>query len=324
MNTQYCWPSRPASAIAGPRNLRRWELKILPHEKPEEFQDEARVREVLAGFVDIDAIELWRSAVYRFHALVAAQWNRNRIFLLGDCAHQMPPFLGQGMCAGIRDAANLIWKLLLVEKSGISPVVLSTYQDERKTHVQNVVAQAKELGLVIGELDVAAAIARDARLRGERVSGEPARHRLIPPLTRGLIDRDHRGEPAKAAGSLFPQPRVATADGRIALLDDILPPAFLVISSTMDAQAALGERETAILRRVGAVRVVLHSDAGDIDALDHDVIALTAKDRLFANWLAETEATAALVRPDRYVYGVASTAADLARLIGRLEGGLFG
>ena len=193
MNTQYCWPSRPASAIAGPRNLRRWELKILPHEKPEEFQDDARVREVLAGFVDIDAIELWRSAVYRFHALVAAQWNRNRIFLLGDCAHQMPPFLGQGMCAGIRDAANLIWKLLLVEKSGVSRTVLSTYQDERKTHVQNVVAQAKELGLVIGELDVEAATARDARLRAERISGEPARHRLIPPLTRGLIDRDHRG-----------------------------------------------------------------------------------------------------------------------------------
>jgi 3-(3-hydroxy-phenyl)propionate hydroxylase len=324
MNTQYCWPSRPASAIAGPRNLRRWELKILPHEKPEEFQDEARVREVLAGFVDIDAIELWRSAVYRFHALVAAQWNRNRIFLLGDCAHQMPPFLGQGMCAGIRDAANLVWKLLLVEKAGVPPAVLRTYQDERKTHVQSVVAQAKELGLTIGELDVDIATKRDARLRAERSEGEPARHRLIPPLTQGLIDRDQRGAPTKAAGSLFPQPRVATADGRIALLDDILPPAFLVISSTMDAQAALGERETAILRRVGAVRVVLHSDAGDIDALDHDVIALTAKDRLFANWLAETEATAALVRPDRCVYGVASTAADLARLIGRLEGGLFG
>ena len=249
MNTQYCWPSRPASAIAGPRNLRRWELKILPHEKPEEFQDEARVREVLAGFVDIDAIELWRSAVYRFHALVAAQWNRNRIFLLGDCAHQMPPFLGQGMCAGIRDAANLIWKLLLVEKSGVSRTVLSTYQDERKTHVQNVVAQAKELGLVIGELDVAAATARDARLRAERLSGEPARHRLIPPLTRGLIDRDHRGEPTKAAGSLFPQPRVAAADGRIALLDDILPPAFLVVSGGMDVQAALSDRELEILRR---------------------------------------------------------------------------
>src|SRR3954454_14521585 len=324
MNTQYCWPSRPASAIAGPRNLRRWELKILPHEKPEEFQDEARVREVLALFVDIDAIELWRSAVYRFHALVAAQWNRNRIFLLGDCAHQMPPFLGQGMCAGIRDAANLIWKLRLVEKSGASRSLLSTYQDERKTHVENVVAQAKELGLVIGDLDVATAIARDARLRAERVSGERARHRLIPPLTRGLIDRDHRGGPTKAAGSLFPQPRVAAADVRIALLDDILPPAFLVVSGSMDVQAALSDRELEILRRLGAVRVVLRSDADGIAADRRGVMTLATKDELFANWLVETGATAALVRPDRYVYGVAGSAPDLPRLVGELGRALFG
>jgi len=197
--------------------------------------------------------------------------------------------------------------------------VLSTYQDERKTHVQNVVAQAKELGLIIGELDVEAANKRDARLRAERTSGEPTRHRLIPPLTRGLIDRDHRGEPTRAAGSLCPQPRVETADGRIALMDDILPPAFLVISGTMDAQAALGERETAILRQLGAVRVVLRAEPDENNALDHDMITLTAKDALF-----ETEATAAVVRPDRYVYGVASTASDLARLIRNLEGALFG
>jgi 3-(3-hydroxy-phenyl)propionate hydroxylase len=302
----------------------RWELKILPHEKPEAFQDEARVREVLAGFVDIDAIEIWRSAVYRFHALVAAQWSCDRIFLLGDCAHQMPPFLGQGMCAGIRDAANLVWKLLLVEKAGVPPAVLRTYQDERKTHVQSVVAQAKELGLIIGELDVAAATKRDARLRAERTSGEPARHRLIPPLTRGLIDRADRGEPTRAAGSLFPQPQVETADGRITLMDDILPPAFLVVSSTMAAQAALCGRETAMLRRLGAVRVVLRSDTGEVETSDPDVITLTAKDELFANWLLENEATAAVVRPDRYVYGVAGAAADLARLIEHLAGALFG
>jgi 3-(3-hydroxy-phenyl)propionate hydroxylase len=287
------------------------------------------VREVLAPFVDIDAIELWRSAVYRFHALVAAQWNRNRIFLLGDCAHQMPPFLGQGMCAGIRDAANLIWKLLLVEKSGVSRTILSTYQDERKTHVQNVVAQAKELGLVIGELDVDAANKRDVRLRAERTSGEPPRHRLIPPLTRGLIDRDHRGEPGKAAGSLFPQPRVATADGRTALLDDILPPAFLVVSAGTEAQAALTDRELEMLRRLGAARVVLrsHADGNAVDDIAADAsgaMILVAKDELFANWLVETGATAAVVRPDRYVYGVAGSAPDLARLVGELGGALFG
>lgn len=159
---------------------------------------------------------------------------------------------------------------------------------------------------------------------GPRVSGEPARHRLIPPLTRGLIDRDHRGEPTKAAGSLFPQPRVATADGRIALLDDILPPAFLVVSGSVDAQAALSDRELEVLRRLGAVRVVLRLHADGIAADGRGVMTLAAKDELFANWLVETGATAAVVRPDRYVYGVAGSAPDLARLVGVLGGAMFG
>jgi 3-(3-hydroxy-phenyl)propionate hydroxylase len=186
-----------------------------------------------------------------------------------------------------------------------------------------VVAQAKELGLVIGELDVAAAIARDARLRTERVSGEPARHRLIPPLTRGLIDRDHRGEPAKAAGSLFPQPRVATADGRIALLDDILPPAFLVVSVSAEAQAGLSDRQLEMLRRLGALRVVLRPEADSIAGGNRDLMTLVAKDELFANWLIDTGASAAVIRPDRYVYGVASNATELVLLVNNLARTLF-
>jgi 3-(3-hydroxy-phenyl)propionate hydroxylase len=325
LNTQYCWPSRPASAIVGPRNLRRWELKILPHERPEEFHDQGHVLEVLSDFVDTGAIELWRSAVYRFHALVATQWRRNRIFLLGDCAHQMPPFLGQGMCAGIRDAANLIWKLLLVEKAGVSPSLLDTYQAERKMHVQNVVAQAKELGLIIGELDLEAAKERDARLRAERARGigETVRHRLIPRLTQGLIDRDERGRPTTAAGTVFPQPRVETTRGKTTLLDDILPSEFLVVSATIDPQTALGESELACLRRIGAVRLVLRSQ-GDPAPTENDIVAMTTKDGLFADWLAETGAVAAVVRPDRYVYGVAGTPAELVRLVGGLARSLLG
>jgi 3-(3-hydroxy-phenyl)propionate hydroxylase len=325
MNTQYCWPSRPASAITGPRDLRRWELKVLPHEQPEEFHDQARVREVLKDFIDVDAIELWRSAVYRFHALVAEDWRRGRIFLMGDGAHQMPPFLGQGMCAGIRDAANLIWKIILVEKTGASRALLDTYQEERKEHVRDVVAQAKALGLIIGELDLAAAQARDARLRAERTrsGGDPARHRLIPPLTGGLIDRTTQGPPGLAAGTLFPQPMVETVDGRTALLDDILPPVFLVVSRTADAQAGLSERNTATLRRLGAQRVLLGSPT-DTLAKSPDFTVLTEKDKLFAQWLDETSAVAAVVRPDRYVYGAARTAPELERLLDDLSGALFG
>src|SRR5262245_27879821 len=326
MNTQYCWPSRPASAITGPRNLRRWELKILPHENPETFHDQGRVLEVPKNFVDIDAIELWRSAVYRFHALVAAQWRRNRIFLLGDCAHQMPPFLGQGMCAGIRDAANLIWKLLLVDKAAVSPALLDTYEDERKVHVRNVVAQAKELGLIIGELDHEAARSRDARLRAERAAGtgETVRHRLIPPLARGLIARNQEGQPAPAAGTLFPQPEIETADACTALLDDVLPPAFLVVSDTLDAQVRLSERQLTFLGRVGAVRLVLQSPrAPHSRPAEPGIVLLMAKDDLFADWLTETGAVAAVIRPDRYVYGVARTPADLTQPVDELAGALF-
>jgi 3-(3-hydroxy-phenyl)propionate hydroxylase len=325
MNTQYCWPSRPASAIIGPRDLRRWELKILPHERPEEFHDQARVREVLKDFIDVDAIELWRSAVYRFHALVADRWSEGRIFLLGDCTHQMPPFLGQGMCAGIRDAANLVWKLLLVEKAGVSPALLDTYQEERKIHVKNVVAQAKDLGLIIGELDLAAAKERDRRLRAERArsGGDPLRHRLIPPLAGGFVDCDERGQPRAPAGTLFPQPTVETCDGRIALLDDILSPAFLVISRAFDVQSGLNKRELAILRRIGAVRVVLRS-RGDPSFAQDGVVTLVAQDGLYEQWLDETGTTVAIVRPDRYIYGGGRTDQDLSRLIDHLSSVLFG
>ena len=227
------------------------ELKILPHEKPEEFQDDARARRA-GGF-----------RRYRRHRALAigglpvscpgggAMEPQSDIPSRGLRA-PMPPFLGQGMCAGIRDAANLIWKLLLVEKSGSSdrPVHLP---GRAQTHVQNVVAQAKELGLVIGELDVEAATNAMRVCAPSAPAGNRRGHRSFR-RSRGLIDRDHRAEPTRAAGSLFPQPRVTTADGRIALPDDPLPPAFLVISSTMDAQAALGGRETAI--SAGSLRFV--------------------------------------------------------------------
>jgi 3-(3-hydroxy-phenyl)propionate hydroxylase len=326
MNTQYCFPSRPATAVTGPRNLRRWELKVLPHERPEEFHDQAHLRAVLNDFVEVDALELWRSAVYRFHALVADRWSQGRVFLLGDCAHQMPPFLGQGMCAGIRDAANLTWKLLLVEQNGASPALLASYQEERKVHVKNVVEQAKDLGLVIGELDLEAAKARDAMLRAQRArsGGDPVRHRLIPPLTGGLVDCDENGRPRSDAGQLFPQPTVTTSDGLTALMDDVLPPVFLVVSRTADAQSALNDEDLATLRRIGAQRVLLHSGADAEPTMrDGDIKVLTAQDQLFADWLEQTGAVAALVRPDRYVYGSARTPVELRRLTRTLSSSLF-
>jgi 3-(3-hydroxy-phenyl)propionate hydroxylase len=252
---QYCWPSRPATFVLGPGNLRRWEIKMLPGETPEEFGQADNVKRLLSRFVDADSVEIWRSAVYRFHALLAERWRHGRVFLLGDACHQTPPFLGQGMCAGIRDAANLAWKLALVLREGAPERLLDSYERERAPHVRRLVATAKEFGQIIGELDAAAARARDDRLRGqlERGEAETIRQRYIPDLTSGIIDQRPS---ALAAGALFVQPRVRQPGGA-ALLDDVLPFRFLIVTATADAQAWLTPGAHAKWRRLRGERVIL-------------------------------------------------------------------
>ena len=198
---QYCWPQRPATYVIGPGNLRRWEIKVLPGEDSAAFGNRDNVVKQLARFVDPTAIEVWRSAVYRFHALLAERWQCGRIILLGDAVHQTPPFLGQGMCAGIRDAANLAWKLALVLQGQADERLLASYEVERKPHVRTLVSLAKQFGEIIGELDPVAARARDAMLRGqlERGETETVRQRFIPGLTGGVIDKGPRGHAVRAA-----------------------------------------------------------------------------------------------------------------------------
>jgi 3-(3-hydroxy-phenyl)propionate hydroxylase len=319
---QYCWPSRPSTFVLGPGNLRRWEIKLLPGEVPEEFGQPDNVKRQLARFVDLDAVEIWRSAVYRFHALLAARWRDSRVFLLGDACHQTPPFLGQGMCAGIRDAANLAWKLALVLRDGASDALLDSYQRERAPHVRTLVATAKEFGQIIGELDANAARERDERLRGEleRGEAETIRQRYIPDLAAGVID-DRNG--AKGAGTLFVQPHVRRPGG-VALLDDVLPFRFLIVATDADALAGMTPAARAIWRRLGGERLVLHPPDRAGGALGGDARELIETNGLFANWAKSQGCTAAVVRPDRYVFGLARDAPELNRLVADVHRHVFG
>ncbi len=321
---QYCRPERPGTYIVGPGALRRWEIKLMPGEDPARFEDDAAVRQVLAGFVDVDALDLCRTAVYRFHALVARQWRFGRVFLMGDAAHQMPPFLGQGLCAAIRDTVNLVWKLDAVERLGAVASLLDTYGLERTPHVRTVVAHAKAFGLVIGELDPAAARQRDARLQAELASGqaETVRQKFIPGLAAGLIDLDAQQAPRAGAGDLFVQPWVrASADTPFQRLDDLVPPGFLLVAGSASALAWLTPAEALLLQRLGGHRLLI---AGDAPPPGDGTSVLVERDRLFADWLAGAGAHVALVRPDRYVYGTAGSPAELQRLLRQLDTALFG
>jgi len=314
---QYCWPSRPGTFVPGPGNLRRWEIKLLPGEDPEAAGAPDSIIRLLKGFTDISDLTIWRSAVYRFHALLGERWRDRRVLLMGDAVHQTPPFLGQGLCAGIRDAANLAWKLALVLRGDADDRLLDTYEIERKPHVRAVVASAKEFGAIIGELDPAAAAVRDAKLRADLKAGkaETVRQKFIPDLVSGLIARD-----AKLAGKLFVQPRVRSPDGKWQRLDDLLKPEFAIVAATSEPMAWPSEASLAGWRQLGGECVVI-ATSGEPSARD-GVLTVVESENLLGDWMRQNAVAAVVVRPDRYVYGAAENAEQLDRLLVHLLGSL--
>ena len=196
VSIQYCEPARPSTYLVGVGSHRRWELLLNPGEEPD-------VWGLLARWITPADAHLWRAASYRFHALVAREWRRGRVFLAGDAAHQQPPFTGQGMCQGIRDAANLSWKLHQVLAGKAKERLLDTYEIERRAHAKRLISIVKDIGSVIGERNEEKARARDRFLLAEaggKVVTVPRQH-LIPPLERGFLS----SRPHPANGTLFPK-----------------------------------------------------------------------------------------------------------------------
>ncbi len=312
-NTQYCWPSRPATFIRGPNRLKRWELKVLPGESPDGFRDPAHVKAAMKPYVDPEALDIWRSAVYRFHALVAERWRVQRVLLVGDAAHQTPPFLGQGMCSGLRDADGIAWRLVHILQHDFPASILDSYESERKPHVSALIETAKKFGLLIGELDEAKALARDAGMREDARKEGWIRHRqsLIPPLRSGLL-----AQASAASGRLCPQPRIRNEpQGEERLLFDVLPPRFAILATEPAMLDHLSAAAQAQCDRLAAVVMSIGQHEGDAPTW------LPASPVLhdFLQALAGTPRAAVIVRPDRYVYGIASSANELEALIDQLS-----
>ena len=291
-SVQFCDPERPATLVIGPGNHRRWEISLKEGEDPRLAATPEETWKLLARWITPADGELWRQASYRFHALVAQDWRRGRVFLAGDAAHQQPPFLGQGMCQGVRDVANLAWKLAAVLRGESGDALLDSYGVERKRHVIDLTTTIKSIGAVICERDPAKARARDAALLaqcGGQVRDQP-RQDVLPRLSEGCLAADDT-----ARGQLFPQPRVVGGDGAPVLLDALVGAGWrLVVDATLAGVAA------------GEVQAVVIGEGG-LQELDGVVRA----------WFARHGCHAALVRPDHYVFGVARDAAGVDGLLGQ-------
>lgn len=284
---QYCDPARPMTYcnVVGAR--RRWEIMVLPGDDREALLRPETLWSLVARWVRPGQARLERAAIYTFHSVIADGWRQGRLFLAGDACHQTPPFLGQGMCAGLRDAANLAWKLEAVLKGRAPDALLDSYETERKPHVRALIELAVRLGDIIQTTDPARAAERDAKFR----AGRPEVFELPPQQLGPGVFAPTPGSPA---GRPFPQPRLA--DGR--LLDELLGRRCAVIGDA----ATLGAASPATRgrwQRAGAT-VVDQPEAP------------------LREWLAAHDAQAVILRPDRYIVGVARTGAELDRLTDHL------
>jgi 3-(3-hydroxy-phenyl)propionate hydroxylase len=283
---QWCDPRRPTTHVqSGPRH-RRWEFMLLPGERPQDFADPARVWPMLEPWYTPEDGSLTRSTVYEFRSMLADRMRDERVLLAGDTAHLTPPFLGQGLCAGLRDAANLTWKLDLVLRGLAPDALLDTVEIERQPHTEWVIRFAVELGKVLCQLDPEAAANRDETLR----AAETPPPVEFPPLSAGLIHRGAEGSPDPLAGALGLQGVVAV-DGREGRFDDVVGRGWALIAAEGDPLEELGEPERDVLRALD-VTVASLETVRDVDS------------RL-SHWLRGHGAHAALVRPDFYLFGSA-------------------
>jgi len=307
LNIQVCDPVRPTTLVSGGPGRRRWEFMRLPGEDLDELNRVETAWRLLAPWNVTPAnARLERHTVYRFQARWVDGWRKGCVLLAGDAAHQMPPFAGQGMCSGIRDAANLAWKLDLVLAGRASKALLDTYASERIPHVAAVIDFSMALGKVICVADAEEAAARDALMTEAVASGR----QITPPPPLGIGSGLFRAADPQA-GKLFPQGRVRAPDGRSGLFDDVVGRGFALVAADGDPLAALDAESRAWFTAIGGVAAHVGADAPVRDL-----------DGTYARWFAAAGAKVALQRPDFYVFGTAATHDDGGRLVEDLRAAL--
>jgi len=273
---QLCDPARPMTVVNVGGARRRWEIMLMPGDDPERMADPDLFWPMMARWVGPDDARIERAAVYTFHSVVQEGWRRGKLLLAGDACHQTPPFLGQGMCAGMRDAGNLAWKLAAVLRERAPESLLDTYESERLPHVRAFIELAVTLGAVLQETDPAAAAARDARFAaGAQMFDFPQ-----PQLGPGC-----RADAPPPVGTIFPQPRLA--DGR--LMDEVIGQRFAIVGDAemlegLETPAALLPGvATDWLARHGSRAAILRPDRY-VFALANDRAALETHHRAAMNW----------------------------------------
>ncbi|MCI2809161.1 bifunctional 3-(3-hydroxy-phenyl)propionate/3-hydroxycinnamic acid hydroxylase MhpA [Eoetvoesiella caeni] len=308
-NGQICDPKRPLCLFQLGKSHRRFEYMVMPGEDRETLLRPEHAWETIRPWMAPDDADLIRQIIYTFKSGLASQWSKDRVFLVGDAAHLMPPFLGQGMCSGVRDAKNLAWKLDLVLKDKADAALLETYQQERSPHVKEIIDLAVQVGKISCMVDPEAAEARDQAFRDGAVPPPPP----FPILRDGLID--HSAEAHSVTGELGPQGQVRHL-GKEGRCDDVLGLGWQLISNfDVDELLSDGSRELLQLLETRVIRPIPVVDEPNVADAVVDI------DGTYFRYFSANNVSAILVRPDFYVFGGVQDKADIDALILRLRDG---
>jgi 3-(3-hydroxy-phenyl)propionate hydroxylase len=296
-----CDPRRPTPHMPAPGGRERWEFMLQPGESREELESPESIARLIAPWVNPLELEIERKAVYRFHARCCNRFSKGRTFLVGDAAHITPPFVGQGLVAGLRDGANLAWKLAWVLRGHASPAILETYDTERRPHAQAMINLAKLMGRLVMPKNKVAAFFIHGLMR--MLALTPSTRRYFEQLDikpknifkQGLFVQHRRGD-RLVRGSLFPQAWIRTLQKQIKLSDEALGDNLTLVGFGVDPLSLLTPDQIAAWEKMGGhfleVRPRGQRSGGRCDFIEdmnHEILPLAAKGTLVA------------VRPDRII-----------------------
>ncbi len=316
----YCNARRAVLDIPGPHQTRRFEFLLKDGEDEDAMMAPERVLALLRPFRGEQPTTIVRKIVYTFHARMAEKWRVGRVFLAGDAAHLTPPYAGQGLNSGVRDAHNLGWKLAAACRGRLGDAALDSYEAERRDHAWSLIKLALNLGVVMAPKN---------RLHALAVVWFFTLAGLIPPLRdyflqmrfkpkprfmHGLILPEAGGEADSLVGRMLPQPMVRSGDGRSQLLDELIGPGFALIAIGAQSEAALAGLADPLWQQLGAERIVIVDVSDGAGGADDGANYRRVTDIAHATMALRpaVRAKIVLLRPDRYVAAVFSASQETA------------
>lgn len=324
----HCEPRRPYVCLRLPYGLRRWEFMLFPGEDGDQMLHPDKVHELLSHHVaDPAQLNVIRARVYTHNSRVARDFVQGRVCLAGDAAHITPPWIGQGLNAGLRDVFNLTWKIAWILKGRLKPETLVSYQVERHAHAKAMIELADLFGAMLSQTHPLLAWLRDTFFMAVR--GIPSvrdyvlqmKFKPMPRFREGVVVAHPNPRLDERVGRMFIQPKVEIARGHVQPLDDVLGPGFALLTWQSDMACDLSASLSHQLDHLGCC-IVAAARSKSLQGMQlraagrEGVIVVEDFENALHGWFTQTGADWVLIRPDRYVAALGS-AQDMNDMLSR-------